>query len=321
MATPNARGAVKGDVEMDEEKREILRMLSEGTIDVEAAERLMTALDSGRSKCGTGAGWRQGPGRPAGYSMIAETMNTIRETVAGIGPAVRSALETGDECGFDDCDDSRNRGEEIPVSGGGFGIEPGTLVRVVHTGRKAPGSLTVTCSEGASATIGHDPAVRVYRQGDETTVVWSGGDLLLGLPSCTGRLKARSRGGDMSVSSLAFPVSLRTMGGNLTLTGMKAPFKARTMGGSIRLSVVGRATGSSMAKTMGGNIEIELDTDARESLGLLLETMGGTISGDAACRSFGSPGRARFESGLDREHRLTATTMGGNIHAAGGDDA
>lgn len=306
---------------MDEEKREILRMLSEGTIDVDGAERLMAALDRGRAKPGFCPGGRPGPGRPAGFSMIAETMNTIRETVAGIGPAVRSALEAGDECDFGEDDETRSRGEEIPVTGGAFDVQAGTLVRVLHTGRKAPGSLTVADSGGVSATIGQDSIVRVYRRKDETTVVWSGGDLVLGLPSGTGRLKARSRGGDMSVSGLAFPVSLRTMGGNLTLSGLRAPFKARTMGGSIRLSMTGTPVGSSIAKTMGGNIEIELDPDARESLGLMLETMGGTISGDAACRSFGSPGRARFESGLDREHRLTATTMGGNIHATGGNDA
>lgn len=306
---------------MDEEKREILRMLSEGAIDVDAAERLMAALDRGRAKSGPGGCGRPGPGRPAGFSTIAETMNAIRETVAGIGPAVRSALECDDGSGFDDDDDPRSRGDEVPVSGGSFEVGAGSLVRVVHTGRKAPGGLTVSMNSGDAATVGQDSAVRVFRRGDETTVVWSGGDLALGLPSCTGKLKARSKGGDMSVTGLAFPVSLRTMGGNLTLSGMRAPFKARTMGGSIRLSMAGKPAGSSMAKTMGGNIEIELDPDARESLGLLLETMGGTISGDAAGRASGSPGRARFESGKDREHRLTATTMGGNIHATGGGNA
>ena len=310
----------EGDDVMDEEKREILRMLSEGTIDVDGAERLMAALDRGRTKCGPGTGGRPGPGRPAGFSMLAETMNTIRETVAGIGPAVRSALESGDADGFDD-DERLSRGDEVPVAGGSFEVGPGTLVRVVHTGRKAPGCLTVSDSGNTVASLGPDSAVRVHRQGDETTVVWSGGDLDLGLPSHTGRLKARSRGGDMEVDGLAFPVSLRTMGGNLTLSGMRAPFKARTMGGSIRLSMTGRASGDSIAKTMGGNIEIELDPGAGESLGLLLETMGGMISCDAAGRTSGSPGRARFESGLEREFRLTATTMGGNIHATGGGNA
>lgn len=306
---------------MVEEKREILRMLSEGTIDVEGAERLLAALERGGEKRRR-IGSRPGPGRPAGASMIAEAMNTIRETMAGIGPAVRAAMESEETGEFDpDEDENSICGEEIPLSEGSFPVGAGSLVRIVHTRKKAPGSLSVSSIEGTSARIGQGSGAKVFRRGDEVTVIWNGGNLSLELPASTGRLKARSRGGDISACGLPFPSSLRTMGGNLDLVSMKAPFKAKTMGGSIRISIVGKPAGSSIAKTMGGNIEIELDSEARGSLGLLLSTMGGAISGDAAGRAFGSPGRARFESGMDREHRLTATTMGGNIHASGGANA
>ncbi|HOZ17296.1 MAG TPA: hypothetical protein PLF04_03065 [Candidatus Fermentibacter daniensis] len=306
---------------MIEEKREILRMLSEGTIDVEGAERLLAALEKGGQKR-RGMKSRPEHGRTTGASTIAEAMNTIRETVAGIGSAVREAMESGESGEFDpDEEEICSCGEELALSEGSFPVGKDSIVRVTHPRGKAPGSLSVSSIEGGFARIGQGSAARVFNRGNEVIVIWTGGNLSLELPASTGRLKARSKGGDISACGLPFPSSLRTMGGNLDLVRMNAPFKARTMGGTIRIAITGKPSGSSIAKTIGGNISIELDSEARGSLGLLLETIGGTISGDAAGSSFGSPGRATFESGKDREHRLIARTMGGNIHASGGTDA
>ena len=127
---------------MIEEKREILRMLSEGTIDVEGAERLLAALEKGGQKR-RGMKSRPEHGRTTGASTIAEAMNTIRETVAGIGSAVREAMESGESGEFDpDEEEICSCGEELALSEGSFPVGKDSIVRVTHPRGKAPGSLS-----------------------------------------------------------------------------------------------------------------------------------------------------------------------------------
>ncbi len=322
MIIPDAgMGNKKGRI-MSEEKKEVLRMLSEGIIDVDGAERLLAALDKAAAT-DAGHGSRQRYARPSGApkTLLAEAMDSIRETISGIGPAVRLAINEDGPEDFESDEGLSGHGVEIDLGEGGFPVEKGDLVKVVSLGRKSAGDLTVECLGDGGATVSPSADVRAFRDGDEILLLWKKGDLALVLPEGTGSLKARSRGGSITVTGTPFPVSIKTMGGNLSLIDVSGPFHAKTMGGNMKLGLKGSASGSSSATTMGGNIEIGLDPEARASLGLELETMGGRITGDVRGSSGGMPGRASYRTGEDRPHQLKARTMGGDIITSGGSDA
>jgi DUF4097 and DUF4098 domain-containing protein YvlB len=293
---------------MSEEKKEILRMLSEGIIDVDGAERLLKALDEGDRRRDESRRFAR-PERP-GRSMFESVIASVTDAVSGIGPAVREAMT--DECDMEDFDgEVSGKGSELETESGAFAIPQGREVRIVHASRKAPGNLSIRGVEGSDAIIEPSSGPRVFDDGKTVTILWKKGDLEIGLPPTAGDTKAKSLGGNVSVRGLSSSFSVRTMGGNLDIEDVSGPFQARTMGGNVGVVLRRPLLASSAVTTMGGGIDIRIEQTGGP--GLDLETMGGMITGNIPACSTKRPGRFCVVLHPDREIRLSAKTMGGDI--------
>ena len=307
---------------MSEEKKEILRLLSEGKINVDGAERLLVALEEGRRKSAAESRKASSRRQPA----VQEALNSVREALAGVGPLVgRIAGEISTEFQKERNFPGESEAEELPeleYEDNHFTIGEGMklYVRNDKNGGPGGGGLCIVSVPGKECLVEGEDArnLRVKRSSSGPVIRWAGGALKVRVPETVSDVYAYTLGGDAEVGELHCPVHIKSMGGDLRLTGLKHRFKAKTMGGNIRLGLGAGGLDTSEAKTMGGNIRIEVSPDTP---GIETEavTMCGNIIVDDELGHIERTNNVAMQKmtislGSGEPHsKLKVKTMGGNI--------
>ncbi len=307
---------------MGDEKLEILEMLKEGKIEPADALRLIEALEAGNQKRDnekTGDSSKKS-------AAVQDAMNSVKETLAGIGPFVgRMVGEISTEFQKDRNFPGESEAEELPeleIEDNRIPIDPGMKLFIRNDKQEGPGGGDVFIEgiEGDACEVEGEAAknLRILRSSSGPVIRWSGGPLKIKVPATVEELFAYTLGGDMHVGALDCPAQLKSMGGDLRLMSPSRHFQAKTMGGNIRLRLGPEFCEASEANTMGGNIRIDVAEGAP-----LIETEATTMGGSimvadelGRIRKGGNLGKQKITVTLGEGQpgsRLKVKTMGGNI--------
>lgn len=141
----------------------------------------------------------------------------------------------------------------------------------------------------------------------------SGGSITVG--DLTGKVRARTSGGDLKLGRMANDLDAHTSGGSVSLEEGRRTVNLGTSGGDI---VVGRLTGSAELATSGGSIKIESVEG-----GLHASTSGGDVRAGFTgplkeeCVLGTSGGSVKITVDKNTAFRLDAATSGGQVDATG----
>ncbi len=308
----------KRRIDMSEGQKQILQMLAENKISVEDAERLLKALKEGDQKR------EEHSKRDKGARSMSTTLESLGETLAGIGPMIKNALEdvavgmSGDELTYAKDEDF----ETIPLDENGFEVQEGHDLYIVSTKKEGRRSCDLNIKGGEEKRCVLEAEdienIRVLKGDSLYIVKWTGGYLKAMVPSTVKKLKAKTRGGDVTAENISSPLSINTLGGDLEALGMKTDFNAKTMGGDINVTLEKDWIGEGTVHTMGGDIDILLPNGVSTSL--KATTMGGKIKvskelGEVESKNPfpGSSVKVNIGSDSPASH-LSIKTMGGNIN-------
>jgi len=305
---------------MNDERREILRMLADKVISVDEAERLLKALGEGG-----GARDEEARGRGRARSGLGGALGSIGDALAGIGPMVKGVVEdalSGLNVEWTDDDDGEL--EEVALADSTFTIAAGTELVIRQRPKRAilrqgGGGIKLIGVAGDQCRVAVEDGseLKVMSGGSRVVILWQRGSLTIDVPATVSSVRAATMGGDVAVDSLGCDVKIRTMGGDLDLQHMRHGFSAKTHGGDVNVILAPEWTGESAAHTMGGDIEIY----APEGLNAEIRaaTMGGDIEieqGLGAVERQDGPGRHKTVTALGAGSGtavLSAKTMGGDI--------
>jgi len=246
---------------MGEEQKEILKMLAEGKISIEEAERLLTALDTGKQRRQAES---EEPRKQQKQQTVHEALNSVREVVAGIGPLVgRLVGEISTEIQKDRNFPGETDAEELPaleVHDGGFPIDAGTrlYIRCDKDGGPGTGDLTVESISGDICRLEADEArnLRVLRSSSGPVIRWAGGPIKVLVPHTVSELFAYTLNGDLALGRVECPVRLKSMGGDMVLGGPVHRCYAKALGGQIKLTLGPDSREPTELKTMGGDVQV-----------------------------------------------------------------
>ena len=303
---------------MKEERLEILKMLSEGKLNVDEAERLLDKL-GGKER----APREKGEGFSFEVKQNLEGLGDfLREVGSTVSSAVSEALGTPssqspEDLGYKELDKEED---------GSFSLQDGDeLVLEVDRGGFSDkgGEIRVKITKKERARVESDGRVKLWqmKKGEERKVLilWEDGDIDLEIPEglLLSGLELKTSGGDIlgSPPNTKSALLAHTMGGNIRLHGIQAAFRVKTMGGDIELSSLCPQRGSSSAKTMGGNVKLSLSKKSSVVINAL------TMAGDIEIEE--TLGDTQHELGYVRQKasltmnegsaKVEATTMGGSI--------
>jgi hypothetical protein len=315
---------------MNEERKEILRLLAEGVVDVDGAEKLLRALDEGernrsRSERCEGGGRHIRHGFAASGMAGTDVFASIGEALAGIGPAMKEAVSSA-MCDIPDVISGAIPDEDmkdIPLTDGSFRVPDGSIVVIRSIGRrKRGGDLSIKGIPGDCCSVECDAedGVRVVGREGKYVLAWQSGDLDVGICTAVKKLEAFSTGGDIDVDGVSAEVGVKTMGGDLEMTEIGSGFAARTMGGDLMIRLAPDWTGDSEAITMGGDVTVRVPAGLKASIEAT--TMGGEIDCDSGIGDYKLlskiPGqRAILQTGGEGGSTLRVKTMGGDIDLKG----
>lgn len=302
---------------MSEERREVLRMLSDKVITVDEAERLLGALAVGQEKRE-----REEQRSERRSGSVGDTLQSMRQTIAGIGPMIGEVVGEATSGLFDHDTEDLEGIEQIVPEPTRFAIEPGSnlLIRNEGSPMGSGGRVIVTgVAEDECAVSGPGlQTARIGTRGNDHEIRWRRGDLKVLVPRTIGGLTTHTRGGDIRISGLGCEFFVKTLGGNLVLEDLAAPFHASTMGGNVDLALSAEFHGDGKASTMGGNVKLGYP----EGLGGT-EVRAKTMAGRIRCETIGQQTTAQVGVGPQRATtrlgegdvtgHLSLKTMAGNI--------
>jgi hypothetical protein len=306
---------------MSEERKEILRMLSEGIIKVDDAEKLLHALDEGERKRA-----EADRNRPRTFRHVFKpgSFNGIGETLAGIGPVIHDAINEAMEGvqGVVVMADPEEGGVPVSAEGGTFDVPSGASLVIRNRGHRHSrgGDLSIHGAEGGACRFEGPGAggVRVYRMGDKYILSWPEDDIEVYVPDSAADVSVALKGGDVSAAGVKNRLSVKTMGGDIDLAGVVRDFSVTTMGGDVSIRLDQAWKGQGEGSTMGGDIDLEVPCGTSARIGAV--TMGGSIDLPADASQIAEkksiPGR-RAEIVLGPsdapESSVRLKTMGGDI--------
>ena len=323
---------------MKEERIEILKMVSDGKITVDEAERLLEALEKGTAETEEagdddhrhhgrhGRRFRRSKRREF-RKEIDLNLEGVTDFLKDVGSAISSAVS--DALGTPRAKSPEESGYEQVELGedGTFKIDEGAHLRTnVDRGgfSNQGGQIEVILTEDEMGRAETDGRVALWRREDEDgqvhlLILWEDGDLTLEIPQGTNleSLALRTSGGDIvgEIPTLKAECLARTMGGDIKLAKVATPFNIKTMGGDIELTELCAKADAGSAKTMGGNVVLTMAEG--NSVAIKAATMAGDISVD---RELGSvehdKGYVRQKSYLtigEGTASINAVTMGGSV--------
>ena len=299
---------------MNEEKKRILEMVSDGTITPSEGARLLEALGSAGYMRERPRQTRRKPLLEA-TAILSEVGPMIQETMGDIFKGSRKSNSSLDGLDFQEVDSFSREIEddhEIIIHG------------KMNKGRGLCINITGSKENVLKAEVEQTKeSLSVVEKNGKTILLWKSGTLNVSVPDCAGSLKVTTQGGSIFTDSVGVPSKLNTMGGSISVRKPSSSFSAKTMGGNLEISLNGSWNENSKAKSMGGGISISLAEGI--SVDLSASTLGGAIdagklehvvvsSSDA--RRGGAKMRIQYGDS-DDSPKLAGSTMGGDIEIRG----
>lgn len=239
---------------MADPRTEILKMLRDGKINVEEAERLLAALDAGAERRS------RPPGGFFGWWKKLDDLG-VDEDLRDIGELIRREVEQAVRVPFGDHAD--DAGDEVPVTDGRFEIPGDTGLSLFVTQRP---DLELVAVDGAVCRVDGDLA-RIRETGGRFLVDLGrsrGHDeptARIEVPRSVKDLRVATAGSRIEATGLSCPSVLKSMGGNIRLTDPGAPFQVRTLGGNLDVRLGTPVSGTCRVESLGGRVEVALAED------------------------------------------------------------
>jgi hypothetical protein len=288
---------------MSEEQAKILKMLAEGKIKAEQAERLLAAI---------GEGGGSAPARPPAEESMAKLGKLVERIVSNRGLSFAGISED-------------TAGEPVQAPEQGFAVSPDTVVEVKAKGCNVrvvrsdqEGMLTVIPGDGQNVSV---------RQSDGRVSVraWPGaGNLAVRLPAVKSlaldtaggnaeldglrtNVEASVKGGNLTAKDCAGRLGLKVMGGNADVEGQISGINLKCMGGSANVRGISIVEGEHNVKVMGGGASLTVSPGA--SLTVRAKAFGGGVTADGPSAA-GSHGEFKFGDGAAA---LDVKAFGGGV--------
>ncbi|MBD3371055.1 hypothetical protein GF402_11940 [Candidatus Fermentibacteria bacterium] len=306
---------------MDEERRKILEMIADGKVTADEGARLLSALETGRSRERKEAK-RFTKSRRRRKIVDMEALGTA---LSDIGPTVREAIENAFS-GFRSTDidpfDDTDLDFEIMVDEGLDSADPievaeGAVIDFRTAGRKG-GNLELEGYDGDKLEVsGNHSGLRIGGSSEHLGVSWTGGNLKAMVPDHAETIRIRVSGGGAVLRRIRSDVFSKNMGGNLDIEDLEGTFQSKLMGGNLSVVLAEGSIGESEAKIMGGRVTLSVP----ESLPVEIDaaTLGGKIVideslGKADTKGSGSMARATVLTGDDEARaKIQLKVVGGNV--------
>lgn len=294
---------------MSKARIEVLKLVAEGKITPEDAERILRGIDD-QAEPETSADDSARSARLG--DAISQVLEQVGDTVRNaVGDAVGTAHRVFEE--------HRPGTEGVGITSGGFDLPPGVHLkvqpafRVSFGGTSRGGNLVIRSVGEGRVRIVRGEAVEAHRSGNDYVLTWAKGNLEIEIPASIASLEARCMGGDLAVHEFRGPMALETMGGELHVLGVRSSFRARTLGGRVRIDDLELREGFSIISTTGGDVEIGLAKSS--SVTLRAGTIGGVIDFPPGTESERA-GRAKRRASAvlgDGKAELRVDTLGGDV--------
>jgi len=276
---------------MSEERTLILKMLADGKITPEEAEKLLRALS------GEPAG-RRGPRRPkrseeregdakAVFRGIGKVFDEFGNIVVDVVGQVKDSLS-----GVSDIL-SGTEGMQI------VDVPAESKLILKHGG----GSINLHSAEGEQLVInGAKRSCKVNLDEATTEITSLGGHLDVGMPQRLVDVEVKAGGGSFTIENLSLNrLSAKVAGGNLSINNSSAKITASVIGGTIQMQ--GIQSEKLEAKSAGGGIKLNMGTLTSGEMSL--SSAGGhveiTLARDSAFEVDASMVGGQFESELELE--------------------
>ncbi len=297
---------------MNDERKRILEMVSDGTITPSEGARLLEALGS------SGFG-RERPATPRRKSiidasaMLSEIGPMIQETMGDIFKGTRKT----DPLDGMEFQETENYSEKLPE---GNDI-------VIHGSMKKGKPISILLIRSSDnllkASVEGGESVSYCEKNGKTILQWKSGDLTVMVPDIAGSVQVVSKGGSIQSKGVRVPLTLNTMGGGVSILNPGSSFSAKTMGGQLDIALDSSWDQNSKAKSMGGGVNISVAGEIPVIIDA--STLGGTIDpGDSKHEIVSSSGGKRGGSRMcisygdsDNAPKLSVSTMGGDIVVKG----
>jgi len=247
---------------MKEERLEILKMLKEGIVTPEQAERLLTALEEGERRTGDSRERRRRPAHrfgpdPSAFAPLRELARSFGGFGKSLGTTMQSSFnglaaeEFQDLAGY----------EDIPLDSEGIALSDGATLSIVQPrGASIGGDVAVTRSPSGTLTVETDGRVQLRRKGDAYALICDE-DCTVAVPDDCASVTLGLFNGDILVRDLMVPLTASTMNGDIELDGVALERGCSTLSGDVSVSVRSLEGENIEITTMSGDIQLELPSD------------------------------------------------------------
>jgi hypothetical protein len=250
---------------MSQEQKDILKMLADGVIDVDEAERLLKAVDSHHDK-------KTGRSEHSFEKGMNNFSETLREGLEGLGGFINDVIH---QTGVNDLDFNwqgfQNHSVDDSEHGRSFFNEDVITAKENDMSISLPAEtkIVVSCTAGGNVTLAESSddsikwhsesskSVRYIKKSSKFILLLPAGNFKVSIPSDSQYVKVSSMGGDIVSCGIPVESKYKTMGGTITLKNVKEGFSAMTMGGSVLAELSESFSSEGKLKTHGGCITLK----------------------------------------------------------------
>lgn len=288
---------------------EILKLVAEGKMSPEEAERILSSPDEQDESENKRAEGTRSPG-------LGDAIGQVLEQV---GDTVRSAVDDAVGTAHRVFEEHRPGTEGVGIASGAFDLPAGArlkvqqAIRVSFGGTSRGNNIVIRTAGEGSARIIRGEAVEVHRSGNDYVLTWAKGNLELEIPRSIASLEARCMGGDIEVHEFDGSMALETIGGEVRAFGVRSSFRARALGGRVRIGGLDLREGFSTISATGGDVKVEIAKTS--SVTVHAATLGGVIDFPRGTGSEGARRGRRLATAVlgDGKAELRIDTLGGDV--------
>lgn len=273
---------------MKEERIEILKMLQDGVITVDDAEKLLSALNSGEEKSRSEAQYKRNRDHSFDGNFFGGTFfKELDKGLSGLGKMFEGKFDNfRDIHPYKSNDNTYRDFESVYTENGRIIIEQGDILEIrqqIKPGRSGSCDIELNQSNGKDILVDgdEDNSYEVKRK-DDTIVVICYDDCRISIPEGLRETSVKLINGDMEIRDINCPFRAETLNGDISIKDcMKVNYvkslsgdieckisdffegicDISTLSGDVVLSLPDCYSGMINAKAMSGEIICELDGD------------------------------------------------------------